>query len=52
MTPGSAPPGTEITVFGDGFAPGEEITVGFGGIEVVTFADDDGSSPSVSRSMS
>jgi len=43
VTPGSAPPGTEITVFGDGFGPGEEITVSFGGIEVVTFADDNGS---------
>ncbi len=43
VTPGSAPPGTEITVFGDGFEPGEEITVSFGGIEVVTFADDEGS---------
>ncbi len=43
VTPGSAPPGTEITVFGDGFEPGEEITVSFGGNEVVTFADDEGS---------
>lgn len=43
VTPGSAPPGTEITVFGDGFDPGEEITVSFGGIDVVTFADDNGS---------
>ncbi len=43
VTPGSAPPGTEITVFGDGFEPGEEITVDFGGVEVVTFADDNGS---------
>ena len=43
VTPGSAPPGTEITVFGDGFEPGEEITVFFGGVEVVTFADDEGS---------
>ena len=43
VLPDKAPPGTEITVFGDGFMPFEVITIFFGGTEVITEADGEGS---------
>jgi hypothetical protein len=43
VTPGAGPVGSEVTIFGSGFEPGEMVTVEFGGWTITSgFADDNG----------
>jgi hypothetical protein len=43
VTPDAGPVGSEVTIFGSGFGPGEMVTVEFGGWTITSgFADDNG----------
>ncbi len=43
VTPGSGPVGSDVTIFGSGFDPGEMVTVEFGGWTIaIGYADDNG----------